>query len=145
MSEERTKTEAAASKDPPAGIEGLLASPELLRTLGTMIGNFSKPKDTSGAPAPTPPPNDGLSALLSSPDFMEKLPGIIETLAPVISGLQAPPHAEPPKSVPAPTDRSGCRDQLLLSLKPFLSQKRCDAIDTMLRIAALSQVLGQMK
>lgn len=146
MSEEHTIPEAEPNNR-PAGIESLLSNPELLRTLGSLIGNFSKPKATEeAAPASAAVPSaDGLSALLSNPEMMEKLPGMIATLAPVMSGLQSPARTETEKNAPAHANRAGCRDQLLLSLKPFLSQKRCDAIDTMLRIAALSQVLGQMK
>lgn len=158
MSEEAKKTDSTALKKSAAGIEGLLANPELLQTLGTLIGNMSGSKSTApesakeataapSSPSPAAVGTDGLSALLSNPEMMEKLPSIIATLKPMLGGLQPSNVTEAGKGeLPlARDDRAGCRDQLLLSLKPFLSPGRCDAIDTMLRIAKLSRVLGQLK
>jgi len=134
----------------PRGLESLLANPELLRTLGSVIGGLSKASseptdtDTESTPAaalPAPPPQsaDGLSSLLSNPEMMEKLPSIMAALGPMLASRPSNPTAPPQKPGP-----SNDRDRLLLSLKPFLSPARCEAIDTMIRIAGLGQVLQQM-
>ena len=155
MSEEQRKSTTASESLFPEGLEGILANPELLRTLGTLIGSLSAGKSeksepvSEDLPSPSPVssiPTDGLSLLLSNPEMMEKLPEIIATIKPLI-GNGAPPVSgsgdrEKKTSV---GKRDHARDQLLLSLKPFLSQNRCDAIDTMIRISTLSHVFQQLK
>ena len=77
--------------------------------------------------------------MLSNPEMMEKLPSIMAALGPMLASRPSNPTAPPQKPGP-----SNDRDRLLLSLKPFLSPARCEAIDTMIRIAGLGQVLQQM-
>ncbi|MBQ9806519.1 MAG: hypothetical protein IJW49_08460 [Clostridia bacterium] len=152
MSEEQNKSGSAPESNGSQGLEGLLSNPELLRTLGTVIGNLSGGKNgnnqalAESVPAAASVSADGLSSLLSNPEMMEKLPEIIATLKPIMGNISAPPAAESKKEETAPSnDRDRSRDQLLLSLKPFLSKNRCDAIDTMLRIATLGHVFQQLK
>ncbi len=146
MSEEQNKREAMPEPNSSPGLEGLLANPELLRTLGTLIGNLSGGKNESTQATAPPVSADGLSSLLSNPEMMEKLPQVIEAIKPIMGTVTAPPVAENKQEGIVPTnDRERSRDQLLLSLKPFLSKNRCDAIDTMLRIATLSHVFQQLK
>lgn len=155
MSEEASKVEAVPANNPPQGLEGLLANPELLRTLGTLIGNLSQGKGDSPTADSVPtstgspqsaPSADGLSALLSNPEMMEKLPQIISVLKPMMGNATVSSKESSTTEVtPASAERELPRDRLLLSLKPFLSQSRCDAIDTMLRIAQLSHVFQQLK
>ena len=79
--------------------------------------------------------------MLGDPALLEKLPQIMATVKPLLATLPTTPPAQAaePKSLPA------CRDHLLLSLKPFLSPTRRDAVDTILRIARLGEILGQLK
>ncbi len=114
----------------------------------------SDPSDTENAPTTPPtagataaealptaaaPIGDGLGAVLSDPQLMAKLPQMMQMLAPMMasgSPQQKPPHARSTEE---------CRNDLLLALKPFLSQERRNAVDTMLRISKLGTVLRQIK
>lgn len=155
MSEEQHKSGTAPESAFPQGLEGILANPELLRTLGTLIGSLSAGKNEKSQPIsedspPSAPasalPADGLSSLLSNPEMMEKLPEIIATLKPILGSNASPVMATNDREKKHPTEkREHSRDQLLLSLKPFLSQNRCEAIDTMIRISTLSHVFQQLK
>ena len=130
-----------------------LINPDLLRTLGALLGS-SSPNGAAKAQAtennaesnnvatPTSAPvgSDGLSALLSNPEMMEKLPQLISVIKPMMGTIPPPQTAQPKVSSP-----DAQRDQLLLSLKPFLSKKRCEAIDNMLRIGKLGSVLQGLK
>ena len=142
------------SPSPPSGeaLQSLLSHPDLIQRVREILSSPSDPpmaeapieKNAPPEPSsPSPPPIDGLSRLLSDPTLLEKLPGILTTVKPLLSALPAmaapPASGEEPKSLPA------CRDHLLLSLKPFLSPARRDAVDTILRIARLGEVLGQLK
>ncbi|MBQ9773808.1 MAG: hypothetical protein IJW30_04005 [Clostridia bacterium] len=125
----------------------LLANPELLRTVGAMLGTPPTPSGdaaASTAPAETvaasaTPATDGLSAVLSDPALMAKLPQMMETLAPMLQLI--------PASAPVHKDGGShhCRDDLLLALKPFLSHERAAAVDTILRLSRLGSALQTLK
>ena len=78
---------------------------------------------------------DGLGAVLSNPELMAKLPQVMAMLRPMTEQTSASP---PQKK--AETDRSA----LLLALKPFLSEDRRNAVDAMLRLSALGDVLRRI-
>lgn len=94
---------------------------------------------------------DGLGAVLSDPELLAKLPQVMAMLRPMMEQA-APPSAAPPADTPAaaalspvagkkPTDNCTA---LLLALKPFLSEDRRNAVDAMLRISALGDVLRRL-
>ena len=94
---------------------------------------------------------DGLGAVLSDPELLAKLPQVMAMLRPMMEQA-APPSAAPPTDAPAaaalspvagkkPTDN---RTALLLALNPFLSEDRRNAVDAMLRISALGDVLRRL-
>ena len=141
------------NNSPDAMLGALLSNPDLLRRVGSILGNAAKnnEKATDGvqkeaeltASVPTVssgglPTADGLAAVLSDPALMEKLPAVMASLRPMLTSLQPPQK-------PEHTSPSGCRDQLLLALKPFLSPSRRDAVDQILRLARLGTVFGQLK
>jgi hypothetical protein len=86
--------------------------------------------------------------VLSNPEMMAKLPEVMKMLAPMMQQTQSAQSA----SVPASTtpshvggqDRKGCRNDLLIALKPFLSPERCRAIDMLLGLSRLGDVLQKM-
>jgi hypothetical protein len=129
-------------------IETLLSNKELLARLSDIAKDLkSSAGDATGSPAqetsatpkneasdPSPAPTaEGLSAALSDPVLMAKLPEVVAALASV-SG------AERPKK--APHDK---RTALLLALRPYLSESRCEAIDYITRIGKLGDVLKNLK
>ncbi len=94
---------------------------------------------------------DGLGAVLSNPELLAKLPQVMAMLRPMMeqsAAQTAAPQADAPAvpaSAPAaekkPPDN---RTALLLALKPFLSEDRRNAVDAMLRISALGDVLRRL-
>ena len=120
-------------------LHGILSNPEITKGLREAVRkeNGSTSEEGSADASPT----DGLGALLSDPALLEKLPQMIAVMKPLLGAL--PQKAQ---EIPPNTDSPQCaRDTLLLSLKPFLSPRRCEAIDTMLRINRLGSVLGNLK
>ena len=102
------------------------------------------------------PPNvaDGLGAVLSNPELMAKLPQIMamlrlmmeqQTAAPPPQsgneGAETPATASPIAPLKKTTDN---RSALLLALKPFLSEDRRNAVDAMLRLSTLGDVLRRL-
>lgn len=95
---------------------------------------------------------EGLGAVLSDPEMMAKLPQIMAMLRPMMaqSAAQAPAipggaGTEAPSTATAPVARQDDhRSALLLALKPFLSDDRQRAVDAMLRLSKLGDVLRQL-
>ncbi len=147
-------------KAPPSGtplgndaLGALLSNPETLGKLRQVLVGLTQsaattvPPDTENATeaspdsqSPTAGSTDGLSALLSNPAVLEKLPQMLALIKPMLG--TAEPRAP---SAPQSESHEACRDRLLLALKPFLSSRRCEAIDTMLQISRLGSVFQQLK
>lgn len=107
-----------------------------------------KPQETGQSP---PNPADGLGAVLSNPELMAKLPQVMAMLRPMMEQASATAaqtgndsaeaSALPVSAQKKPTDN---RSALLLALKPFLSEDRRNAVDAMLRLSALGDVLRRL-
>ena len=148
----------------------LLSNPELLNTLSGILGKSASPQKGEGGKQQSS--NDalaeGIGSVLSNPELMAKLPAVMEMLKPMLSATAPTPSEAPEakaseapkgeekdgeKALPAgafsslgkqgsPRERS--RNDLLLALKPFLSTKRCEAVDMILRLSALGAVLNRL-
>ena len=169
-----TLSNPSPSADSSALIGKLLSNPDLIRNISAMLGVSSQGGTSQTAPAPptvpstpnekttdqTTPPSpavpsnegtvaDGISHVLSNPEMMAKLPDVMKMLAPMMQQVQSPGGESLPASA-APAhegggyDRRGCRNDLLLALKPFLSPERCRAIDMLLGLSRLGDALQKM-
>ena len=135
--------------DPSALLGSLLSNPDLLRNISQVLGGSAT--TTEPAPSvPVPPTNsevaaDGISSVLSNPEMMAKLPDVMKMLAPMVQGVQSlPPASVPPSKENGERNRRGCRNDLLIALKPFLSPERCRAIDMLLGLSRLGDALQKM-
>ena len=140
--------ESEVRQAPSIGSENTPPVPNLMQMLGNLLGSMNTPSEATSAPATesqTTLPADGLSSILSNPAVLAKLPEVMAMLKPITeAAAQTAPvsaNSTPTAATPVSTDR----DRLLLSLKPFLSSQRCEAIDTMLRIAKLGALFQQLK
>ena len=150
MNEESNSIRDTAPTEP----ESPMLDPELIRRIASMLAGASATADTT-AGKDTVQENskaeasnaagDVLSTFLSDPALLQRLPQILSMMKPLLGSI---PSGSPPTNASAPTAKGTTdnnRDRLLLSLKPFLSPTRCEAIDTMLRIARLGELFGQLK
>ena len=144
--------ETEATMDTPTAMLGsLLSNPELLQKLRGILGSVSASATPQSEESPTadtatasaPQVGDGLSALLSNPEMMARLPQMIALLKPMIEAGGEKKGVEAVSFKPTAVSQS--REHLLLALKPFLSKGRCDAVDAILRISQLGEVLGRLK
>ena len=140
--------------DLSAALNTLLSDPELIsRISGIVNGNGADPQsnqaveshndDTAQASAIPPPGNaqlSGLGGLLSNPDIMSKLPQVMATIAPMLNGdVKSTAHHQP---TPHHEDR---RSALLCALKPYLSPRRCQAIDYIIKLEKIGSLLQTIK
>ena len=106
------------------------------------------------ASSPTPATHDVFSSLLSNPDLLKKLPTIISTIKPILELLgstaqnsEARPASvspSPPPQASVSENKKGGQDRrsaLLCAMKPYLCKDRRDAIDYVIKISHLSDVL----
>ena len=139
--------------DTSALLGSLLSNPDLIRNISSILGKSGEGATEQAIP-PTPSPlnsetvSDGISRVLSNPEMMAKLPDVMKMLAPMMQQTQSAQSASVPASA-TPShgeghDRRGCRNDLLIALKPFLSPERCRAIDMLLGLSRLGDVLQKM-
>ncbi|MBQ7383483.1 MAG: hypothetical protein IJV72_01680 [Clostridia bacterium] len=146
--------EAEKSRDPTAGasdgglqisamIDKIMANPELISMVASALGgNHSESKDgenvssevaeagsesveTVGADVPS----------VANMPSMDKLPELVAAIAPMLSSSGG--KSVSAGKVGAPRDKRAC---LLVALKPYLSRERCEAVDYMIRLGALSEI-----
>ena len=126
-------------------LSSILSNPETMakiRAMAEQLSSNGASSATNSAIAPAPigeNSTDGLASVLSNPALMAKLPQMMSLLAPMLSAPPSHHHTETHKST------EDHRNDLLLALKPFLSPERCQAVDTILRIAKLGTILRQIK
>ena len=142
--------------DASALLGSLLSNPDLMRNISSMLDKSEDgaAEKTVAQPINAPPigngdaMTDGISRVLSNPEMMAKLPDVMRMIAPMMQQTQL----ERGESSPSPAtssqseakDRRGCRNDLLIALKPFLSPERCRAIDMLLGLSRLGDVLQKM-
>lgn len=86
-----------------------------------------------------PAGGEGSSGFSLSPEMIAKLPQVMSALSGITGGKDGGTSA--PKG---DGGRMADRKKLLLALKPFLSPRRCEAIDSIVNIAGLSDILKLM-
>lgn len=133
----------------------------ILQKLGAVNSSTSPPPQNSTETLQTSSSAGGstdiLSSLLSNPELIAKLPTIIASIKPILelfgkSGLSAvesaPVAALPAKNEPsiaqtAKVERGGSdsRTALLCAMKPYLGADRQNAIDYIVKLGRLGEIL----
>ena len=144
-----------APTDSGALLHTLFSNPDLIRNLSSMLGEVGTSRGASSEAGSAPPApavdsamTDGISRVLSNPDMLAKLPDVMRMLAPMMQ--QASTASQETSVVAAPLhhdkehDRRHCRNDLLLALKPFLSEERCRAVDMLLGLSRLGDALQKL-
>lgn len=123
----------------------------ILDILGKLMssGGAEAPPTTEKAQAE---PNI-LSSLLSNPELLSKLPELISIISPLMGSLSSQGGTSIPASVQKPTltapatpalahkSEQQNRSALLCALKPYLKKERQDAIDYMIKLSRLGDIL----
>ena len=119
--------------DLSAAIERLMANPELISTVASVLGGgkpFS-PKEAVPPPSELEQPPATPTSTESKKEVPPDLQGLVATLSPFLSGAGGEKKDDP-------------RARLLRALKPYVSPARQEAIDTMLRLSLLSDAIRQI-
>jgi len=144
--------------DLSAALNTLLSDPQLMNKISGIVNGTSAPPPENGTAPPSaddadtvtvaanavPPPGNtapgGLGGLLSNPDVMAKLPQVMATIAPLLGGEgkgELKTHSSP--------RHEDKRTALLCALKPYLSPRRCQAIDYIIKLEKIGSLLHTIK
>lgn len=137
---------------------------ELFSLLGKILEaapTEAPPAATQTSTEPQKAGEDMLSALLSNPEIISKLPQILSMIKPLMEGMSgasapamATPSPEAAKAEP-PSVSAGliggnshrspdCRSALLYAMKPYLKRERQEAIDYMVKLSKLGDILKSL-
>lgn len=142
-----------AHTSPDSLLSSLLSNPELLQNAFRLAERMKDALPNASTEVegtekePTPPSLDGIAALLSSPELSERLPALLSSLMASAARSEASSTTEEAvktSAAPHPPTTRVPRNDLLLSLKPFLSRERCEAIDMIIRLSTLGNILSKM-
>ncbi|MBE6548350.1 MAG: hypothetical protein E7667_05700 [Ruminococcaceae bacterium] len=135
---------------------GQLSSDALLSILGKMMDS-STASDTQSTHATQTPPlgTDIFSSLLSNPEILSKLPQIMSMVKPLMESMPSESSAPAVQSsVPAVAQAGAMlnthpkkhddRTALLYAIKPYLKKERQDAIDYMVKLSRLGDILKSL-
>lgn len=105
-------------------LQGILSNPEALSSIMSIVGNIKGNSDAKE------PKKSEAGEISDTPVFN-----------PFPSAQAAPIPAQPPFKY---SERSR-EKELLLALKPFLSNRKCETIDTFVRLLDIVSLLGGVK
>ncbi len=163
-SESGINASAAGASGTPvtSGTSGASGTPDASATPGASVTNeandINKATAASAAPSGTPPDRlAGLTSLLTDSDFMAKLPGVLSMLVGGGGGGKdggnGGSDGKDGKNVPsgARGGHGGGRGggdrciALLSALRPYMSPRRCEAIDYLIRMNRMGDIIRRIR
>ncbi len=125
-----------AKPDVGSMLSGILSNPQALSSIMSIIGGLKSNGSPIAEQGDTPSPvSEDIHALESS--VTPKVDAL-----PVFSPNA--PSGDAPSFMPYTSEKSRERE-LLLALKPFLSARRCETIDTFVRLLDIVSLLGRVR
>jgi hypothetical protein len=114
-------------------LSDLLSNKELIAKISE-LGNTSPEEETKGDAVAQLP--QSIDSLLSNSDIISKLPQMVGLLKPLLASTN--------------TEKSNSQNAnkhmaLLMALKPYLSPKRCEAIDYFEKMSKISETFKGLK
>ena len=140
-------------------LSSILSNPTLMAKISAIAGSLSD--SGQGAVSTAPPPGNaapsGLASALSNPALLSKLPEVMATIAPILSGSNGGNGNSEQKNHTANVDASfpvasvktdapcrAHRTALLCALRPYVSPRRREAIDYIIKIDRLGDLLHNL-
>lgn len=123
--------------------------------LSSILQKLTNTSQSSSSPPPAQnPTGDIVSALLSNPELLSKLPALLSSIKPIIDmlGIGSTGQSSVPVSAPAALGTSAnstakqdktadSRTALLSAMKPYLSPERQNAVDYIVKLGRLGDIL----
>lgn len=112
-------------------VSSILSDPAFGKILGELSGQ-TVPQKESAEPKAVPQ---------ITPEMMAKLPQMMSALAPLVSGMRGE-KKESGETKPAASEAEK-RKKLLAALKPYLSSSRRDAVDSIMKVTEMTDLLSK--
>ncbi len=132
MSEKKDITSMSA-EELSGAVQSILENPAFAKLAADLAAGEKKEPD-----APT---QSGTPQL--SPEMLSRLPGMMSAMAPLLSGMQGKGGAPQKDGKGGDGGDAERRKRLLSALKPYLSSTRKDAIDSILKVTEMTDLLAQ--
>ena len=115
-------------------IEKLMANPEIISMVASALGNPTVKEDTDKSESEQ-------AKAVSAPTLPPDVGNILSTLSPLLSGVNKQGGGKHHES----TDSGKNREALLYALRPYISQGRREAIDYILQLSRVTELIKQAK
>ncbi len=129
-------------------INKLMANPEIISTVASALGNMAPKQEAESSDAPPtqpsdtqPPPTEKSPSETVSASAAPDLSALVANLAPIMSGMGGAKGSQK-TSERREADK---RVALLCALKPYVSEGRREAIDYIIRISQISDILKNIQ
>ncbi len=128
-----------SSEELQGAVQSILANPAFAKLAAEVSGGTAsaQTQDTQSAPASAP------AMPQISPEMLAKLPQMMSAMAPLLSGMQGKGDGGKDGGGKKDGDAER-RKRLLAALKPYLSSQRKDAIDSILKVTEMTDLLGRL-
>lgn len=124
-------------------VQGILSDPAFAKLVGELSGtpqSAAASSEGEGAQPTTAAPQ-------IPPEVLSKLPQMMSALSPILSGGRDGKDGKDGKKEDGPHGDKGDaekRKRLLAALKPYLSSSRREAVDSILKVTEMTDLMGKM-
>ena len=137
MSEKKDLSE-MSGEELQSAVQGILKDPAFAKLIGELSGGA--PQEAAPEEKNAPASTTGIPQI--SPEMLSRLPQMMSALSPLVSGMRDKTGGKDGASGGAPGDAEK-RKKLLAALRPYLSSQRKDAIDSILKVTEMTDLIGQ--
>lgn len=120
-------------------VQSILANPAFAKLAGELSGG--EKKEASAPPQNEGAPQQGMPQI--SPEMLARLPQMMSAMAPLLSGMQGKSGEKSDGGKGGEAGDAERRKRLLAALKPYLSSQRKDAIDSILKVTEMTDLISQ--
>ena len=135
MSGEKRDISSMNPEELQGAVQSILQDPAFGRILGELTGGRTAENTEPAEAVPQTPTVPQIT-----PEMMARLPQMMAALSPLIGGKTGGGESGQKK----PADDAEKRKRLLAALKPYLSGSRREAVDSIMKVTEMTDLIGQM-
>ncbi len=139
MSEKKDISE-MSGEELSGAVHSILSDPAFAKLVGELSGGAPKEAETDREEKSAPAQSQSVPQI--SPEMLARLPQMMSAMAPLVSGMRGKTDGKDDGKGGSPGDAEK-RKKLLSALRPYLSSQRKDAIDSILKVTEMTDLIGQ--